>query len=106
MRQVLIEHAREQLTAKRGNRAEHVDVADVILMSSEESQELLLLHEALMKLAETDERKARIVEYRYFGGFTLEEIAELLGVSQSTIEREWRLARAWLKREICTEESH
>jgi len=106
MRQVLIEHAREQLTAKRGNRAEHVDVADAILMSSEESQELLLLHEALMKLAKTDERKARIVEYRYFGGFTLEEIAELLGVSQSTIEREWRLARAWLKREMCAGESH
>jgi RNA polymerase sigma factor (TIGR02999 family) len=106
MRQVLIEHAREQLTAKRGNRAEHVDVADAILMSSEQSQELLLLHEALMKLAKTDERKARIVEYRYFGGFTLEEIAELLGVSQSTIEREWRLARAWLKREVLAGESH
>jgi RNA polymerase sigma factor (TIGR02999 family) len=106
MRQVLIEHAREQLTAKRGNRVEHIDVADAILMSFEESQELVLLHEALLKLAKTDERKARIVEHRYFGGFTLEEIAELLGVSQSTIEREWRLARAWLKREMCAGESH
>lgn len=105
MRQVLIEHAREQLTAKRGNRVEHIDVADAILMSFEESQELVLLHEALLKLAKTDERKARIVEHRYFGGFTLEEIAELLGVSQSTIEREWRLARAWLKREMCAGEA-
>jgi RNA polymerase sigma factor (sigma-70 family) len=61
---------------------------------------LLLLNEALMKLVELDERKAKIVEYRYFGGFTLEEVGEFLGVSQSTVEREWQLARAWLKREL------
>ncbi len=100
MRQILIEHAREQLTAKRGNRAEHIDVAEAVFLSTEASQELIMLDEALMKLATIDERKAKIVEYRYFGGFTLEEIAELLGVSQSTVEREWRLARAWLKREL------
>jgi RNA polymerase sigma factor (TIGR02999 family) len=103
MRQILIEHARQQLTAKRGNRAEHVDVADAAFLSSEMSQELIMLDEALMKLAKIDERKAKIVEHRYFGGFTLEEIAELFGVSQSTVEREWRLARAWLKREISTD---
>jgi RNA polymerase sigma factor (TIGR02999 family) len=105
MRQILIEHARGQLTAKRGNRVEHVDIADAISMSTEESQELLLLHEALMKLAKLDERKAKIVEHRYFGGFTLEEVAEFLDVSPSTIEREWRLARAWLKREISVSDS-
>jgi len=104
MRQILIEHAREQLTAKRGNRAEHVDVAEVVFLSSEASQELIMLDEALMKLAKIDERKAQIVEYRYFGGFTLEEVVELLGVSQSTVEREWRLARAWLKRELTSRE--
>jgi len=102
MRQILIEHAREQLTAKRGNRAEHIDIAEAIFLSSEAAQELIMLDEALMKLAKIDERKAMIVEYRYFGGFTLEEVAELLGVSQSTVEREWRLARAWLKREMTT----
>lgn len=100
MRQILIEHAREQLTAKRGNRAEHVDVDEVLYLSVEASQELIMLDEALMKLAKIDERKARLVEYRYFGGFTLEEVAKLLGISQSTVEREWRLARAWLKREL------
>ena len=100
MRQILIEHARQQLTAKRGNRAEHIDVAEAVLLSSEASQELIMLDEALMKLAKLDERKAKIVEYRYFGGFTLEEVAGLLGVSPSTVEREWRLARAWLKREM------
>ena len=105
MRQVLIEHAREQLTAKRGNRVEHVDVAEAVFMSTEQSQELLILNEALTKLAKIDERKARVVEYRYFGGFTLEEIAQLLDVSPSTIEREWRLARAWLKREMCASDS-
>ncbi len=104
MRQVLVDHAREQLTAKRGHRAEHIAVEDVFL-STEASEELLLLNEALIKLAELDERKEKIVELRYFGGFTLEEIAEFLGVSQSTVEREWRLARAWLKREIYTDSS-
>lgn len=100
MRQILIEHAREQLTAKRGNRAEHIDIADVASLSSEESQELLILDEALTKLSKIDDRKATIVEYRYFGGFTLEEVAELLKVSPSTVEREWRIARSWLKREM------
>jgi RNA polymerase sigma-70 factor (ECF subfamily) len=100
MRHILIEHARQQLTAKRGNRAEHIDVTEAVWLSREASQELLLLDEALMQLATIDERKAKIVEYRYFGGFTLEEVAELLSVSPSTIEREWRLARAWLKREM------
>lgn len=100
MRQILIEYAREQLTAKRGNRAEHMDVADVVHLSWEASQELVNLDEVLTKLGEIDERKAKVVEYRYFGGFTLDEVAELLGVSPSTVEREWRLARSWLKRQM------
>jgi|SRR6185312_1309416 len=100
MRQILIEHAREKLTAKRGNRAEHLDTADIENLSSEASKELVILDEALTKLAKIDDRKAKVVEYRYFGGFTLEEVAELLAVSPSTVEREWRLARSWLKREV------
>ena len=100
MRQILIEHARAQLTEKRGNRAEHIEMADAVQLSSEASQELIILDESLTKLSKIDERKADIVEYRYFGGFTLEEVAELLGVSQSTVEREWRFARSWLKREM------
>jgi len=100
MRQILIEHAREQLTAKRGNRAEHIDITDAASLSSEESKELLIIDEALTKLSKIDDRKAKIVEYRYFGGFTLEEVAALLEISPSTVEREWRLARSWLKREV------
>jgi RNA polymerase sigma factor (sigma-70 family) len=64
------------------------------------SEELLMLDESLTKLAKIDERKARIIEYRYFGGFTLEEVAKILNTSPSTVEREWRFARSWLKREI------
>ncbi len=100
MRQVLIEHAREQLAAKRGGRAEHIDVADAGFLSTEMSEELILLDEALTKLSKIDERKAKIIEYRYFGGFTLEEVATLLEVSSSTVDREWRFARSWLKREM------
>lgn len=100
MRQVLIDHAREQLTLKRGNRAEHVNLSAAGHLSTERSQELLILDEALTRLAEIDERKSRIVEYRYFGGFTIEEVAGMLDVSPTTVQSEWRLARAWLRREM------
>ncbi len=100
MRQILIEHAREQLTIKRGERAEHIHISDAGQLSTEKSQELIILDEALTKLAKIDERKAKIVEYRYFGGFTLEDVAGILDVSPSTVEREWRLARSWLRREM------
>lgn len=99
MRQVLVDYARRKSAPKRGLGAEHIDVDDAFL-TSEQSQELILLHEALEKLSKLDDRKAKVVEYRYFGGFSLEEIAEMLGVSKSTVEREWGLARAWLRREI------
>lgn len=103
MRRILIEHARQQLAAKRGKRAEHVDVEEAILLSDEMSEELVMLDQALVKLNRIDQRKARIVEYRYFGGFTLEEIAKILDTSAATVDREWRFARSWLKREIIGE---
>jgi RNA polymerase sigma-70 factor, ECF subfamily len=99
MRQVLTDHARQKLASRRGLGAEHVNIDDVFL-TSEQSEELLLLHEALEKLAQWDERKALIVEYRYFGGFTFKDVAAMLGVSLSTVDREWGLARVWLKKEI------
>ena len=100
MRQILIEHARRQLAIKRGQRAEHIAVDDAILLSAEMSEELVMLDEALAKLAKIDEQKEKIVEYRYFGGFTTEEVADLLDISPAKVEREWRLARSWLKREM------
>jgi RNA polymerase sigma factor (sigma-70 family) len=69
-------------------------------LTDKASEELLRLHQALTKLATLDARKADVVEQHYFGGFTFGEIAKFLGVSKSTVEREWKLARAWLKREI------
>jgi RNA polymerase sigma factor (TIGR02999 family) len=100
MRQVLIEHAREQLTLKRGQRADHINLSAAGQLSTEKSQELLILDAALTKLAEIDERKSRIVEYRYFGGFTIDEVAGIIDVSASTVQSEWRLARSWLRREM------
>ena len=100
MRQVLVDYARKQTAAKRGNRADHIDVNDAIFLSSETSEELIMLDEALTKLAKIDELKAKIIEHYYFGGFTQKEVAEILDIPLSAIEREWRLAKSWLKREI------
>lgn len=104
MRQVLIDYARKQMAGKRGNQPEQVDITDSMQPALEAPEEMLMLHEALTKLATIDERKASVVEYSYFGGFTLKEIAEILGVAPATVDREWRLARAWLKREIYGDE--
>lgn len=99
MRQILIEHAREQLALKRGQRAEHVNLSAAGPISIEKSEELLILDAALTKLSEIDERKSTIVNYRYFGGFTIDEVADLLGISPTTVQSEWRLARSWLRRQ-------
>ena len=103
MRQVLIEQARAQLALKRGERPDAVSISAASELSIEKSQELVLLDEALTKLAGFDERKSKVIEYRYFGGFTVEEVANILDLSTSTVESEWRLARSWLRREMIGE---
>lgn len=100
MRNILIEYARGRLTVKRGEGQRPVELDETILLSDEKSEEMVMLGEALKKLAEFDERKATIVDLRYFGGRTIEEIADHLEVSPSTVDREWRITRAWLYREI------
>jgi RNA polymerase sigma factor (TIGR02999 family) len=104
MRNILVEHARKRKAEKRGKGVEHLNVDDVSLLSKEMSELLDLLDEALKKLARFDEQKAQIVQLRYFGGFTLEEVASIMELSQTKVEREWRLTRAWLYREITGEE--
>lgn len=99
MRQVLIDYAKHRLAAKGPGAFEHIDLENVVI-SPEMSQELSLLDAALTKLAAFDELKSAIVEYRYFGGYTLQEVAELLNISEAKVEREWRFTRSWLKREI------
>ncbi len=100
MRNFLIEYARGRLRLKRGKGIERVDFNEAVLMSDEMSEEMVLLDEALTKFEKIDKRKAMIVQHRYFGGLTTEEISDLLDISPATVDREWRLARSWLKREI------
>lgn len=96
MRQVLVDYARNQSPA----RGREVDMAEAQMQSAEKSEELILLDQALSKLASIDERKATIVECRYFIGLSREEVAELLDVSQTTVDRDWRFALGWLKHEM------
>ena len=100
MRQILIEHARAHLTLKRGQRAEHLPISAADRLTVAKSQELVMLDEALKRLAAIDERKSRVVEYRYFAGYSVPEVAKILGVSASTVQNEWRLARSWLRLEM------
>jgi RNA polymerase sigma factor (TIGR02999 family) len=101
MRRVLIDHAREHLAAKRGGGAKRVTLSGVdVAADSDEAVEVLALHDALEKLATLDERQAKVVELRYFGGLSIEEAAEALEISPATVKREWATARAWLSREL------
>jgi len=100
MRRILVDHAKTQRRQKRGGGAPVVSLDDVAVMSPERSQELLDLDAALEKLQAFDARKARLVEMRYFAGLSVEETAEVLGVSVATVMRDWRVAKAWLLREL------
>jgi RNA polymerase sigma factor (TIGR02999 family) len=102
MRRVLMDYAKTRLRGKRGGDARQIELSDSTLMSEAQSEELLALDEALRKLAVADERKSKIVELRYFCGYNMEEIAGLLNISEATAARDWRLARAWLRREVAT----
>ena len=100
MRHVLIDHARKKRANKRIGPEMMVSLQDTDQPIGGFDVDLLALDQALHKLAEVDPRGAHLVELRYFGGFTEDEAAEILGVSKSTIAREWRAARLWLRREI------
>lgn len=101
MRRVLVDHARRRLAAKRGNGQVTVPVEDIdVPMTDGEAREMLSLEDALGRLAVLDQRAARIVESRFFGGLSVEETAQLLGVSAKTVQRSWMAARAWLRKEV------
>ncbi len=101
MRRFLLNHIRDQNRLKRGGgRAVHISISDAAGIPSGKSEELLALDEALERLAEIDERKSKVVELRYFGGLSVEETAEVLNVSPVTVMRDWKMAKAWLGREI------
>ncbi len=105
MRQILVNHALSRRAAKRGSGGVTVSLDDVQLAVHQEAAEVVALHEALERLQALDPRKSKVVEMRYFGGLSMEEIAEALGVSLVTVNRDWRLARTWLSREISGEKS-
>ena len=96
MRQVLVDFARQQHYQKRGGGEIQVPLEDAPTVGYQTNEDVVALDEALHKLAEQDERKSQVVEMRFFGGLTEEEIAEVLHVSTDTVRRDWRLAKAWL----------
>jgi len=103
MRRILVDLARAHKRAKRGGGALQVSLDEAAMVSSERAAELVALDEALTTLAAIDQRKSQVVELRFFGGMSVEETAEALGVSPITIKREWSTAKAWLYREIANE---
>lgn len=103
MRNLLVDQARSRLYGKRGGGARHVELDQVAVMAPERDAELLALDEALARLAELDPRKSQIVEMRYFGGLSAAEAAQVLGVSEITVKRDWLAAKAWLHRELSRE---
>lgn len=100
MRRVLVDHARGAHAAKRGGNAQNLPLEVATLVVQERDENLLLLDEALERLADVDSQACRIVELRYFAGLTIDETAELLQLSPTTVKREWAAARAFLHREI------
>jgi RNA polymerase sigma-70 factor (ECF subfamily) len=100
MRQILVDHARSALRQKRGAGAQRVDLEEAAWVSAEPARELVDLDEALEKLAALEERKARVVELKYFGGLKHEEIAEVMDISEVTVRRDWTFSRAWLYAEL------
>ena len=108
MRRILVDHARSHHYAKRGGGIRPVSLDEAAIVAQERAAELVALDEALKSLASIDPRKCQVVELRFFGGMTVEESAEVLGVSAATVMREWSTAKAWLHRameeELSTEE--
>ena len=100
MRQILVDHARELQREKRGGRAHLLPLEAGLIFSPAKSAALVALDDALGELAGFDPRKAQIIELRYFGGMSVEETAEALGVHPNTVIRDWSLAKVWLKREL------
>jgi len=100
MRRILVDYARNRSYAKRGGGALQVSLDEDLVVSEERSAEVVALDDALQSLARLDERKSRLVELRFFGGLSIEETAEVLGVSPGTVMRDWTLAKAWLRREM------
>src|SRR5437867_3527418 len=100
MRQILVSYARSQQSQKRGGGALKIELDEAALISPEQSQEIVDLHEALEQLSALDSRKAQVVELKYFGGLNYDEMAEVLKISYVTVRRDWEFAKLWLYTEL------
>jgi RNA polymerase sigma factor (TIGR02999 family) len=100
MRRILVDYARSAKAEKRGGAAEKIALEDAFVFVAERPSQMIALDEALAELEKLDPRRSRVVELKFFGGLTTEEIAGILGVHPNTVLRDWNLARAWLKTQI------
>ena len=100
MRRILVDYARAHYSSKRGGDRHCVSLKNIAAFGAQPDADLLALHDVLNGLEQIDPDQARIVELRFFGGLTIEETAQLMGTSHATVEREWKLAKAYLKREL------
>ena len=105
MRQILVDHAREHRAAKRGGGLK-LELSEASSVQPGLNLDLIALDDALNELARLDAQQARIVELKFFGGLSIEDTAQVVGLSKTTIKREWATARAWLRREMCSLEDH
>jgi RNA polymerase sigma-70 factor (ECF subfamily) len=104
MRRILVNHAKGRGRIKRGGKLHKIPLDEAFTVSLDDDDDVLALNEALEKLEAIDERQAKIVELRFFGGLSVEETAEALDLSKRTVEREWTACRAWLRRELASQE--
>ena len=100
MRRILLDYAKKRNRAKRGGQMQQVSISDRLAISNEKSKDLIALDEALVRLSTVDPLLSKITELRYFGGLDVKETAEVLGIAPITVMRHWKLAKAWLRREI------
>jgi RNA polymerase sigma-70 factor (ECF subfamily) len=106
MRRILVDFARSRRSRKRGGEGFRLPLDETLIISSEPRADLLALDDALKALAVIDERKSRVIELRFFGGLSVQETAEVVKVSEETVKRDWRLAKAWLIREFKEQKCH
>jgi len=100
MRRILVDYARKRCYAKRGGGMPEISLDEALIVSNERNAEVVALDETLERLAEFDPRKSQIVEFRFFGGLSIDETAKVLAVSPGTVMRDWTLAKAWLRKEM------
>ena len=100
MRQILVDHARRHRAAKRGGNRHRIALDDNLVIESHRNVDLLAIEDALTKLTKLDPRQAQMIELRFFGGLSIAEVAKVMGISKRSVEREWTMVRAWLRREL------